>query len=60
MILQERFPVPRLVVCDQHGSQLRSLVTLTSPYILPCQELILVPCTGKIFVSKIEPISNIQ
>ena len=21
MIIRERFPVPRLVVCDQHGSQ---------------------------------------
>lgn len=23
VIIQERFPVPRLVVCDQHGSQVR-------------------------------------
>ncbi|CAL5413948.1 unnamed protein product [Camellia sinensis] len=26
MIIQERFPVPRLVICDQHGSQARFLL----------------------------------
>ena len=25
MIIKERFPVPRLVVCDQHGSQVRKI-----------------------------------
>lgn len=29
MIIRERFPVPRLVVCDQHGSQV-SVFTLSS------------------------------
>ncbi|MBA0647461.1 hypothetical protein Goklo_015336 [Gossypium klotzschianum] len=31
MILQERFPVPRLVVCDQHGSQARFLLAKLNP-----------------------------
>lgn len=26
MIIRERFPVPRLVVCDQHGSQVGYLL----------------------------------
>ncbi|KAF5941927.1 hypothetical protein HYC85_019569 [Camellia sinensis] len=29
MIIRERFPVPRLVICDQHGSQV-IIVALTS------------------------------
>lgn len=29
MIIRERFPVPRLVVCDQHGSQVSTLSTLS-------------------------------
>ncbi|KAL4308282.1 hypothetical protein GQ457_01G034320 [Hibiscus cannabinus] len=31
MIVQERFPVPRLVVCDQHGSQARFLLAKLNP-----------------------------
>ncbi|KAG8481212.1 hypothetical protein CXB51_025958 [Gossypium anomalum] len=31
MIIQERFPVPRLVVCDQHGSQARFLLAKLNP-----------------------------
>ena len=27
MIVRERFPVPRLVVCDQHGSQVSNILT---------------------------------
>lgn len=30
MIIHERFPVPRLVVCDQHGSQV-SFFSVFSP-----------------------------
>jgi len=30
MIVRERFPVPRLVVCDQHGSQVINLIYLFS------------------------------
>lgn len=26
MIIRERFPVPRLVVCDQHGSQVSTFI----------------------------------
>lgn len=25
-ILKERFPAPRLVICDQHGSQVSNLI----------------------------------
>lgn len=47
MIIRERFPVPRLVVCDQHGSQVSIIyqdqfeymsqltVTVTFPPISP-------------------------
>lgn len=28
MIIRERFPVPRLVVCDQHGSQVGYLLEI--------------------------------
>ncbi|OIV98474.1 hypothetical protein TanjilG_16801 [Lupinus angustifolius] len=31
MIVGERFPVPRLVVCDQHGSQARFLLAKLNP-----------------------------
>lgn len=31
IIIQERFPVPRLVVCDQHGSQARFLLAKLNP-----------------------------
>ncbi|CAL0333096.1 unnamed protein product [Lupinus luteus] len=31
MIVRERFPVPRLVVCDQHGSQGRFLLAKLNP-----------------------------
>ncbi|GAB2267205.1 Protein transport protein S23 E [Dionaea muscipula] len=31
VIIQERFPVPRLVVCDQHGSQARFLLAKLNP-----------------------------
>lgn len=31
MIIHERFPVPRLVVCDQHGSQARFLLAKLNP-----------------------------
>lgn len=31
MIVQERFPVPRLVICDQHGSQARFLLAKLNP-----------------------------
>ncbi|XP_014521726.1 protein transport protein SEC23 [Vigna radiata var. radiata] len=31
MIIRERFPVPRLVVCDQHGSQARFLLAKLNP-----------------------------
>ncbi|KAK9088045.1 hypothetical protein Syun_030439 [Stephania yunnanensis] len=31
MIVKERFPVPRLVVCDQHGSQARFLLAKLNP-----------------------------
>ncbi|CAO2823987.1 unnamed protein product [Amaranthus hypochondriacus] len=31
MIIQDRFPVPRLVVCDQHGSQARFLLAKLNP-----------------------------
>lgn len=31
MIIRERFPVPRLVVCDQHGSQARFLLARLNP-----------------------------
>ncbi|MBA0684847.1 hypothetical protein Goari_026404, partial [Gossypium aridum] len=31
MITRERFPVPRLVVCDQHGSQARFLLAKLNP-----------------------------
>jgi protein transport protein SEC23 len=30
-ILKERFPVPRLVICDQHGSQARFLLAKLNP-----------------------------
>lgn len=30
-IIAERFPVPRLVDCDQHGSQARFLLTKLNP-----------------------------
>ncbi|KAK9141036.1 hypothetical protein Scep_010717 [Stephania cephalantha] len=30
-IISERFPVPRLVVCDQHGSQARFLLAKLNP-----------------------------
>lgn len=30
-IIQERFPIPRLVVCDQHGSQARFLLAKLNP-----------------------------
>ncbi|KAK1291878.1 hypothetical protein QJS10_CPB17g01827 [Acorus calamus] len=29
MIKKDRFPVPRLVVCDQHGSQVKVIITTT-------------------------------
>ena len=32
VIIRERFPVPRLVVCDQHGSQVRTF--MHSPFVL--------------------------
>ena len=28
VIIHERFPVPRLVVCDQHGSQVRIFLSV--------------------------------
>ncbi|KAK7311435.1 hypothetical protein RJT34_09573 [Clitoria ternatea] len=31
MLIRERFPVPRLVVCDQHGSQARFLLAKLNP-----------------------------
>ncbi|XP_028075077.1 protein transport protein SEC23-like [Camellia sinensis] len=31
MIIQDRFPVPRLVICDQHGSQARFLLAKLNP-----------------------------
>ncbi|RDY00775.1 hypothetical protein CR513_15988, partial [Mucuna pruriens] len=31
IIIKERFPVPRLVVCDQHGSQARFLLAKLNP-----------------------------
>lgn len=31
MIIRDRFPVPRLVVCDQHGSQARFLLAKLNP-----------------------------
>ncbi|KAF8393975.1 hypothetical protein HHK36_020177 [Tetracentron sinense] len=31
MIIRDRFPVPRLVVCDQHGSQVRFLLAKLNP-----------------------------
>ncbi|KAL6970904.1 Protein transport protein S23 E [Sarracenia purpurea var. burkii] len=31
MIVRERFPVPRLVICDQHGSQARFLLAKLNP-----------------------------
>ncbi|XP_065861492.1 protein transport protein SEC23 E-like [Euphorbia lathyris] len=31
MIVRDRFPVPRLVVCDQHGSQARFLLAKLNP-----------------------------
>uniref|UniRef100_A0A6M2EIS9 Protein transport protein SEC23 n=1 Tax=Populus davidiana TaxID=266767 RepID=A0A6M2EIS9_9ROSI len=31
MIIHDRFPVPRLVVCDQHGSQARFLLAKLNP-----------------------------
>ncbi|KAI8002878.1 Protein transport protein SEC23 [Camellia lanceoleosa] len=31
MIIRERFPVPRLVICDQHGSQARFLLAKLNP-----------------------------
>uniref|UniRef100_A0A2P2M8G4 Protein transport protein SEC23 n=2 Tax=Rhizophora mucronata TaxID=61149 RepID=A0A2P2M8G4_RHIMU len=31
MIIQDRFPVPRVVVCDQHGSQARFLLAKLNP-----------------------------
>ncbi|KAI7741624.1 hypothetical protein M8C21_017633 [Ambrosia artemisiifolia] len=31
LIIHERFPVPRLVVCDQHGSQARFLLAKLNP-----------------------------
>ncbi|XP_010269071.1 PREDICTED: protein transport protein SEC23-like [Nelumbo nucifera] len=31
MIIQDRFPIPRLVVCDQHGSQARFLLAKLNP-----------------------------
>ncbi|XP_043810063.1 protein transport protein SEC23 isoform X2 [Manihot esculenta] len=31
VIIKERFPVPRLVVCDQHGSQARFLLAKLNP-----------------------------
>ncbi|CAN4120872.1 unnamed protein product [Withania somnifera] len=31
VLVQERFPVPRLVVCDQHGSQARFLLAKLNP-----------------------------
>ncbi|KAK8506274.1 hypothetical protein V6N13_100322 [Hibiscus sabdariffa] len=31
IIIRERFPVPRLVVCDQHGSQARFLLAKLNP-----------------------------
>lgn len=30
-IIKERFPVPRLVICDQHGSQARFLLAKLNP-----------------------------
>ncbi|OAY51240.1 protein transport protein SEC23 [Manihot esculenta] len=31
MIIRDRFPIPRLVVCDQHGSQARFLLAKLNP-----------------------------
>ncbi|KAK7306412.1 hypothetical protein VNO77_44351 [Canavalia gladiata] len=31
LVIRERFPVPRLVVCDQHGSQARFLLAKLNP-----------------------------
>ncbi|KAL4196412.1 hypothetical protein AMTRI_Chr04g183030 [Amborella trichopoda] len=31
LIIKERFPVPRLVICDQHGSQARFLLVKLNP-----------------------------
>ncbi|XXG41471.1 hypothetical protein AAC387_Pa01g1921 [Persea americana] len=31
MIIKDRFPIPRLVVCDQHGSQARFLLAKLNP-----------------------------
>ncbi|XP_042490876.1 protein transport protein SEC23 isoform X1 [Macadamia integrifolia] len=31
LIIRERFPVPRLVICDQHGSQARFLLAKLNP-----------------------------
>ncbi|KAI3688397.1 hypothetical protein L1987_82109 [Smallanthus sonchifolius] len=31
IIIRDRFPVPRLVVCDQHGSQARFLLAKLNP-----------------------------
>ncbi|GAB4844212.1 Protein transport protein S23 C [Ancistrocladus abbreviatus] len=42
-LIQERFPVPRLVICDQHGSQARFLLAKLNPSATYSSDTPLVP-----------------
>lgn len=48
MIIRERFPVPRLVVCDQHGSQVSTFIVnfIFLKTVFPLMLLILLPKCG--------------
>jgi hypothetical protein len=69
--MKERFPVPRLVVCDQHGSQVTFIyfelvccifllkVTLSFFFLKSDMFRILVQCAGSISTSKVKSFCNI-
>ena len=44
IIIRERFPVPRLVVCDQHGSQVSACIML-----FPYPEIPFVPSVADVY-----------
>uniref|UniRef100_A0A7C9ANE5 Protein transport protein SEC23 n=3 Tax=Opuntia streptacantha TaxID=393608 RepID=A0A7C9ANE5_OPUST len=52
-VIKGRFPVPRLVICDQHGSQARFLVAKLNPSTTYNSDAPLIPCGDRIVTDDI-------
>lgn len=52
-LIKGRFPVPRLVICDQHGSQARFLVAKLNPSTTYNSDAPLIPCGDRIVTDDI-------